>query len=108
MSKYVGNITGSSAYWQRVQLDLKTIIAHSIKGSPTIFFTFSSADMHWPELHKLFITANVDDLTPEDRRKNVIGNPHIVDWCFTKLLELSFLSLKLYSTSFTALSVSLK
>lgn len=79
LSRYVGNITGSSAYWYRVQQDLKTIIAY--KGAPTIFFTFSSADMHWPELHKL-LCSNVEDLTPQDRRKHVIDNPHLADWFF--------------------------
>jgi hypothetical protein len=52
MLKYVSNITGSSAYWYKVRQDLKAIIEH--ESVPTIFFTFSSADMHWPELHSLF------------------------------------------------------
>ena len=51
LSRYVSNITGSSAYWHKVREELKAIIEH--KGVPTIFFTFSSADMHWPELHSL-------------------------------------------------------
>ena len=80
LSRYVGNITGSSSYWHKVQQDLKTIVAQ--KGPPTIFFTFSSADMHWPDLHKL-LTSNVDDLSSETRRQNVINNPHIVD-CFLR------------------------
>lgn len=89
----MGNITGSSAYWHRVQQDLKTIIAY--KGAPTIFFTFSSADMHWPELHKLFC-SHVEHLTPQDRRKHVIDNPHLADWFFTKRLE-SFIKHWLYN-----------
>ena len=52
LSRYVSNITGSNAYWQKRRNELKTII--NSKGTPTIFFTFSSADMHWPELHSLF------------------------------------------------------
>ena len=84
LSRYVGNITGSSAYWHRVQQDLKTIISY--KGAPTIFFTFSSADMHWPELRKLFC-SDVKDLTPQDRRKHIIDNPHLADWFFTKRVE---------------------
>ena len=49
------------------------------------FFTFSSADMHWPELHALFGSSN--DNTAEKRRQNVIKNPHITDWFFTRRLE---------------------
>lgn len=36
LSRYVGNITGSNAYWHKVRSDLKTII--TTKGVPTIFF----------------------------------------------------------------------
>ena len=84
VSRYVANISGSSAYWYKLQQDLKSIIA--FKGPPTIFFTLSSADMHWPELHQLF-NSNIDDITAEERRMNVINNPHLVDWFFTKRVE---------------------
>ena len=59
--------------------DLKAII--TTVGTPTIFFTFSSADMHWPN----------------KRRQAVINNPHIVDWFFTLRLE-SFIKHWLYKT----------
>ncbi|XP_046856025.1 uncharacterized protein LOC124449122 [Xenia sp. Carnegie-2017] len=98
LSRYVGNIAGSNAYWNRVQEELKAIITNV--GSPTLFFTFSSADMHWPELHALF-NANVDcessHTTNETRRQNVIKNPHLVDWFFTQRLE-SFIKHWLYET----------
>lgn len=38
LSRYVGNITGSAAYWHRVREDLKAII--DSKGVPTIFLHF--------------------------------------------------------------------
>ena len=38
LSRYVGNITGSNAYWQKRRNELKSII--NSKGAPTIFFTF--------------------------------------------------------------------
>ena len=81
MSRYFGNIAGTNAYWNKVREDLKVIIANV--GAPTLFFTFASADMHWPELHALFGT-NADSATSEVRRENVINNPHIVDWFFTQ------------------------
>lgn len=39
LSRYVSNITGSNAYWNKVRDGLKSII--TAKGVPTIFFTFS-------------------------------------------------------------------
>ena len=94
LSRYVSNVTGSVAYWHRVREDLKAIIDN--KGVPTNFFTFSVADMHWPELHSLF-NCQTDQLTNEERRQNVIKNPHIVDWFFTKRIE-SFIKYWLYHT----------
>ena len=47
VSRYVGNIAGTNAYWNREREELKAIITRV--GAPTLFFTFSSADMHWPE-----------------------------------------------------------
>jgi hypothetical protein len=87
LSRYVSNITGSPSYW------LKAIITH--KEAPTIFFTFSAADMYWPELHSLF-QLHSQDLSSNEKRKNVIDNPHIVvDWYFTKRIE-KFLKYWLY------------
>ncbi|CAB3978949.1 Hypothetical predicted protein [Paramuricea clavata] len=44
LSRYVGNVTGSPSYWFKIREDLKAIISQ--KGAPTIFFTFSAADLH--------------------------------------------------------------
>ena len=92
ISRYVANVAGSNAYWYKVREDLKAIV--TTVGTPTFFFTFSSADMHWPELHKLFGNENS---TNEERRQAVISNPHIVDWFFTQRLE-SFIKHWLYKT----------
>ncbi|CAB4010673.1 ATP-dependent DNA helicase PIF1, partial [Paramuricea clavata] len=94
VSRYVGNIAGRNAYWNKVKEELKAIITSV--GAPTLFFTFSSADMHWPELHALFGT-NTEIITSEIRRQNVINNPHLVDWFFTQRLE-SFVKYWLYDT----------
>ena len=51
VSRYVANIKGTNAYWHRVKEDLKAIVTNV--ATPTFCFTFSSADMHWPELHAL-------------------------------------------------------
>jgi hypothetical protein len=98
VSRYVGNIAGTNAYWNRVREELKAIITSV--GAPTLFFTFSSADMHWPELHALFkadTDNELDHSTSDVRRQNVINNPHVVDWFFTQRLE-SFVNHWLYDT----------
>lgn len=93
VSRYVANIAGSNAYWHKVKEDLKAIITNV--GTPTLFFTFSSGDMHWPEFHSLFGDNNNN--SSEVRRQNVINNPHVVDWLFTQRLE-SFIKHWLYNT----------
>ena len=93
VSRFVANIVGSNAYWHRKKEDLKTIITNV--GTPTLFFTFSSADMHWPELHSLF--GENSDNSNDAKRQNVINNPHIVDWFFTQRLE-CFIKYWLYNT----------
>ena len=43
VSRYVSNIAGTNAYWNRVRDELKAIITSV--GAPTLFFSFSSADI---------------------------------------------------------------
>ena len=98
VSRYVSNIAGTNAYWNRVREELKAIITNV--GRPTLFFTFSSADMHWPELHALLqadTNSELGNSTSDVRRQSVINNPHIVDWFFTQRLE-SFVEHWLYDT----------
>ena len=52
--------------------------------------------MHWPELHDLLGNYS-DDISNEEKRQNVINNPHIVDWFFTQRLE-GFIKHWLYDT----------
>ena len=57
ISRYIANVPGTNAYWHKLRKGLKTIA--TAVGTPTFFFTFSFADMHWPELHALFGTGTV-------------------------------------------------
>ena len=54
-------------------------------GAPTIFWTLSCAEFHWPEFHNLF--NDISELTDSQRRENVINNPHLLDWFFTERVE---------------------
>ena len=83
VSRYIGNTAGTNAYWNKVKEELKAIITNV--GAPTLLLTFSSVDMHWPELHALFGENTCVNATSErQRRQSVIDNPHIVDWFFTQ------------------------
>ena len=80
---YAKNISGTNAYWNRAKNDLKAIITQV--GAPTIFWTLSCAEFHWPEFHNLF--NDISELTDSQRRENVINNPHLLDWFFTERVE---------------------
>ena len=73
---YGKNVSGTNAYWSNAREDLKKIIHQ--KGPPTIFWTLSCADFHWPEFHELF--RGDAEITSSERRENVINNPHLLDW----------------------------
>ena len=59
VSRYVTNIADSNAYWHKVKEDLKATIYNV--GPPIFFFTFSLADMLWPELHDLFSPNTISE-----------------------------------------------
>ena len=74
---YAKNVTGINAYWNKTRDNLKAIIQE--KEAPTILWTLSCADFHWPEFHQLFAT---NQLTDCQRRQNVISNLHTLEWLF--------------------------
>mgnify|MGYP006183953213 CR=1 FL=1 len=53
-----------------------------------IFYTFSAADFHWPELHKLMPDCGNDGddevEISKKRQQNIIDNPHITAWFFNR------------------------
>ena len=58
------------------------------EGMPTFWFSFSAADNHWLDLHKIITGSDYDPFTDNAlhnakiRRKLVRENPHIVDAYF--------------------------
>ena len=56
-----------------------------------VFFTFSAADLHWPDLHKL-MPHGEDSLVSQEpsnyRQQDLIENPHIAAWFFEKRFKL--------------------
>ena len=53
---YAKNVSGTNAYWNRAKDDLKAIITEVV--APTIFWTLSCAEFHWPKFHDLMSTQN--------------------------------------------------
>ena len=80
---YATNISGTNSYWYQIKQQLKSMLEQV--GSPTIFFTLSCAEFHWPEFHDLF--GDVKISTNDSHRRNVVDYPHILDWFFTQCVE---------------------
>ena len=74
---YAKNISGTNSYWYQLKEQLKATLQQI--GTPTIFWTLSCAELHWPEFHALFGDVKNDCNT---YKKNVINEPHIFDWFF--------------------------
>ena len=54
-----------------------------------VFFTFSAADLHWPDLHKLMPSSSAEGEIISNHQ-NIVNNPHIAVWFFNKRFELFF------------------
>lgn len=85
---------GSSQYWFQRYQELRALIEQN--GPPTLFWTVSSADNHWPKLHKLLPHAS-EPPTRSMCIQVVINCPHITDWFFTTKLS-DFVQHWLYDT----------
>ena len=84
MSAYCANHTGSDAYWYQNRNTLEAIFEQ--KKSAPVFFTFSMADNHWQDLHVLMPDKYDNQNIQFDKNKNfknVVNNPHLVDWYFS-------------------------
>ena len=94
LQRYVSKLQGTKQYWYQRSLELKALVQN--KGAPTFFWTVSSADTYWPELHAL-LPHDTDKPTHPMRIKAVINNPHITDWYFTNRVS-DFVKYWLYET----------
>ncbi len=73
LNRYAAKTQGSRQYWYSRHQDLKALLEQ--KGSPTFFFTFSSADNYWPELHTLM--PHQANNIHSTRVQSVITNPQL-------------------------------
>ncbi|CAN0534058.1 unnamed protein product, partial [Laminaria digitata] len=84
--RYVSNVSGTDGYWLAQQGHLEDAVDQL--PSLTAFTTYSAADHHWYDLHRLFPRATEepppgDDAAVRDireRNRGLIDNPHIADW----------------------------
>ncbi|CAF1021150.1 unnamed protein product [Brachionus calyciflorus] len=83
MSAYSSNITGSDAYLYKRRGELEATFEQ--KKIATAFFTFSYPDHHWEELHRLM--PGPISQSQSEKYKNLLDNPHLVDWFFSYRLN---------------------
>ncbi|CAB4017851.1 ATP-dependent DNA helicase PIF1, partial [Paramuricea clavata] len=83
LQRYVSKVQGTNQYWYQRLQELLALIEQ--KACPTFFFTFSAADMHWPELQRLL--QNDEGASRSERAQAVIDNPHLTDWFFMQRLQ---------------------
>ncbi|KAJ1518827.1 hypothetical protein ONE63_011559 [Megalurothrips usitatus] len=79
---YNSNLRGTRSYWHARGKELLAMVEQL--GLPTLFFTLSAADLHWPDLfHFLAPGEDPKTMTSTRRRKLVEENPSKVDEFFT-------------------------
>ena len=85
LQRYATKVLGSKQYWYTRYQELKALLEQ--KGPATFFWTVSSADNYWPELHSLMPHNRQTEVTHGMRVNAVINNPHITDWFFYSKLK---------------------
>src|ERR1051325_4421228 len=95
VTRFGEGLRGTRQFWIRRRVELTDMIKQ-LGSQGMIFFTFSAADLHWAELHKLMphgeirIEGESEQDAAKHRRQDLIDNPHIASWFFEKRFK-SFL-----------------
>ena len=80
--RYGEGLRGSRQFWMARRYELADMIKQ-IGHQGLIFFTFSAADFHWPELHQLM--PDIEELDSGNQRlQNIVDNPYIAAWFFNR------------------------
>ena len=74
--RYAANLRGTRQYWFQQRSKLFAMV--DTLDMPTVFFTHSAADFHWPELAVVL----QNDSEEFNQREAVVNNPAIADWYF--------------------------
>lgn len=86
MTRYSANVSGSDGYWLRQQDKPKNAVEQL--PSLTVFTTYSTADHHWFDFHRLmpsFLKGSPPDI--QQRNREIIQKPHLADWWFSERLH---------------------
>lgn len=74
-------IKGTTSFWKTKCAELITMCQQL--GSPTVFFTLSAADYHWPDLYKILAPdLKFEDLSDNDRKVLMHRNPILTSFFF--------------------------
>lgn len=84
---YGQTLRGTRAFWKVRCTELLSMVRQI--GTPTIFFTLSAADYHWPDLYRI-ISPEIPttELTNQMRRRIMHENPNLTAWFFNKRCEI--------------------
>ena len=85
IQRYAAKLPGTHQYWFQRYLELRSLLEQ--KGAATFFWTVSSADTYWPDLHALMPHPQNEQVTHQMRIQAVISNPHLTDWYFCNRLK---------------------
>ena len=73
------SLRGTRSFWKQRCSELLQMVRQI--GTPTIFFTLSAADYHWPDLFRI-LGHDANDLTECQRKDLMHQNPATVAWFF--------------------------
>lgn len=81
-------LDGSKLFWQQSQRQLIAQIWQPDVGTPHVFFTCSSADIRWPDMHQHMPNYNPDEdegaNSYHTRMNDLNDNPAIAAYYFQK------------------------
>jgi ATP-dependent DNA helicase PIF1 len=94
ISRYAADLEGTRPFWTDARGNLLAQIRDPTCGPPHLFFTFSAADVQWPDLHRLMpggIPADDDEhVAYKKRLANLNSNPALAAHFFHKRFEIFF------------------
>jgi len=74
---YANTLRGTRQYWMKQRSRLIAMV--NDLGMPTVFFTHSAADHHWPELSRILSSGDCEAF---NQSTAVAENPALADWFF--------------------------
>lgn len=78
---YGANLRGTRSFWKQRCSELLQMVRQV--GLPSVFFTLSAADYHWPDLFRIICPdRDPASITESQRRRLMHENPATVAWFF--------------------------